>query len=69
MTKRYSKFIATFDHAEKILLILSTISHSVSIVSLSTVIGAPVKITSSGLSLVFFSTRIPKKLLKTFRKK
>ena len=70
MSKRLSKYIASFDYFEKSLIVLSITTGSVSIASFATVIGAPVGIVSASFSLAFsISTGIIKKLLKTTRNK
>ena len=70
MNKRLSKYIASFDYFDKLLIFLSATTGSISIASFTTVIGAPVGITSASFSLEFLiSTGIPKKLLKTTRNK
>ena len=68
MSKRISKYIASFDYFDKSLIILSITAGSVSIASFATVIGAPVGIIRASFSLTFsISTGIIKKLLKTTR--
>ena len=70
MSNRLSKYIATFDYFDKSLIVLSITTGSVSVASLATVIGAPVKIVSTSFSSAFsISTEIIKKLLKTTRNK
>ena len=70
MSKRVSKYIASFDYFDKSLIILSVTTGSISIASFATVIGAPVGIISASFSLAFsISTGIIKKLLKTTRNK
>ena len=70
MSKRRSKYITSFDHFDKSLIVLSVITSSISIASCATVIGAPVEIASASFSLAFpISTGIIKKLLKTARNK
>ena len=70
MSKRLSKYIASFDCFDKSLIVLSGTSGSISIVSFATVIGAPVGITSASFSLAFsISTAIVKKLLKATQNK
>ena len=70
MSKRLSKYIASFDYFGKSLIVLSITTSSVSIASFATVIGAPVEIVSASFSLAFsISTGIIKKLLKTTRSK
>ena len=50
-SKRLSKYIASFDNADKSLIVLSVTSSSISIASFATVIGAPVGIASATFSL------------------
>ena len=70
MSKTLSKYIASFDYFDKSLIVLSVTTGSISIASFTTVIGAPVRITSVIFSLAFsLSTGIVKKLLKTTRNK
>ena len=70
MSKRLSKYIASFDYFDKSLLFLSITTGSISIASFAIVIGAPVGIVSTTFSLAFsISTGIKKKLLKTTRNK
>ena len=64
MSKRRSKYIASFDYFDKSLIALSVTTGSISIESFATVIGAPM--TSASFSLAFsISTGIVKRLLKT----
>ena len=70
MSKRLSKYIASFDYFDKSLIVLSVTTGSISVASFATVIGAPVGIVSASFSLAFsIFTRIVKKLLKTTRSK
>ena len=70
MSKRLSKYIASFDYFDKSLIVLSVTTGSISIASFATVIGAPVRMTSTSSSLAFsITTGIVKKLLKTTRNK
>ena len=65
MSKRLSKYIASFDYFDKSLIVLSAANHSISMASFSTVIGAPVEIVNAIFSVAFsVSTGIVKKLLK-----
>ena len=58
------KYIAAFDYFEKTLIVLSTTNGGISIISFTSVIGAPVGIASASFSLVFsLTTRVRKKLL------
>ena len=70
MSKKLSRYIASFDYFDKSLIVLSVITGSISITSFATVIGAPVGITSASFSLAFsICIGIVKKLLKTTRNK
>ena len=61
MSKRLSKYIASFDYFDKSSIILSATSGSISIASFATVTGAPVGIASARFSLAFsMSTEIVK---------
>ena len=53
MSKRLSKYIASFDYFDKSLIVLSVTTGSVSIASFATVIGVPVGIVSTSFSLAF----------------
>ena len=53
MTKRLSKYIASFDYFDKLLIALSRTTSSFSIASFTTVIGAPAGIVSAIFSLAF----------------
>ena len=65
MSKRLSKYIVSFYYCYKSLIVLSATSGSISIASVTTVIGTPIGIASANLSLAFsLSTGIVKKLLK-----
>ena len=68
MSKRLSKYIASFDYFDKLLIVLSVTTGSISIASFATVTGAPAGIVSACSSLAFsISTRIIKNLLQTTR--
>ena len=53
MSKRLSKYIASFDYFDKSLIVLSVTTGSISIASFATVIGAPVGMVSASFSLAF----------------
>ena len=70
ISKRLSKYIASFDYFGKSLIVLSVVTGSISTASFATVIGAPVGIASACFSLAFsIFTEVLKKLLKTTRNK
>ena len=51
MSKRLSKYIASFDYFDKFLIVLSAASGSISIASFATLFGTQVGIASASLSL------------------
>ena len=70
MSKRLSKYIASFDYFDKSLIVLSVATGSTSIASFATVVGAPVGMMSASCSLAFSITRgFVKKFLNTVRNK
>ena len=66
ISKKLSKYIASFDYLVKSLIVLSVATGSISIASFTTVIGTPV-----GICILVFSitTGFIKKFLKTIRNK
>ena len=70
MSKRLSKYIASFDYFDKSLIVLSVATGSISITSFATVIEAPVGMMSASFSLAFsITTGFVKRFLKTTRNK
>ena len=70
MSKRLSKYIASFEYFDKSLIVLSVTTGSISIASFATVIGAPVGMMSASCSLAFsITTGFVKKFMKTIRNK
>ena len=70
MSKRLSKYIASFDCSDKSLIVLSVATGIIYIASFATVIGVPVGIMSASCSLAFsITTGFVKKFLKTTRNK
>ena len=68
--KKLSTYIASFDHIDKIWIVLSVTTGEVSIISFTTIVGAPDGIVSASFTLIFsLSTGIIKKLLTITRKK
>ena len=64
-SKKLNKYVTTFDYIDKILIVLSATSSGVSIVSFTSIVGAPVGIASASLTLFFsLTTEIVKNLLK-----
>ena len=69
-SKKLSKYVTAFDYIDKILIVLSATSSGVSIISFTSIIGAPVGIASASLTLIFsLTTGIVKKLLNITRNK
>ena len=70
MSKRLSKYIASFEYFDKSSIVLSVTTGGISIASFATVIGAPVGTMSASCSLTFsITTGFVKKFLKTIRNK
>ena len=75
--KKLSKYVAVFNYIEKVLIFLSAASGEVSIISFTSVVGAPVGILSAIFNLIFSLTTgfflyffsIIKKLLSIIRRK
>ena len=69
-SKKLNKYVTTFDYIDTILIVLSATSSGVSIISFTSIVGAPVGIASAGLTLFFsLTTGIVKKLLNATRNK
>ena len=69
-SKKLSKYVAVFDYVDQVLIILYATSSGVSIISFTSIVGAPVGIASASFTLIFsLTTGITKKLLSTTRKK
>ena len=54
-SKKLNKYVTTFDYIDKILIVLSATSSGVCIISSASVVGAPVGISSTSFTLIFFS--------------
>ena len=64
------KYIVAFDYADKLFITLSASFSTLSIVSHATIVGIPVGIAGSSLTLIFtVTTGVVKKLLNTTRKR
>ena len=69
-SQKLNKYVTTFDYIDKILIVLSATTGGVSIISFTTIVGAPVGIASASLTLFFsLTTRIVKKILHITKKK
>ena len=69
-SQKLNKYITTFDYIDKIFVVLSVTNGVVSIISFTSIIGAPVGIASASFTLIFsVTTGIVKKLLNITRKK
>ena len=69
-SQKFKKYIIAFDYMDKILVVLSATTGGVSIISFSSVIGAPAGIARASFTLIFsLATGIVKKLLDITRKK
>ena len=54
-SKKLDKYVTTFDYIDKILIVSNATSSGVSIISFTSIIGAPIEIASASLTLIFFS--------------
>ena len=69
-SKKLNKYVTIFDYIDKVLIALSATSGGVSIISFTTIIGAPIGIASASFTLFFSLTPgIATKLLNITRKK
>ena len=69
-SRKLNKYVAAFDYIDQALIVLSATSGGVSIISFTSIVGAPVGIASASLTLFFsLTTGIVKKLLNITRKK
>ena len=69
-SKKLSKYVAAFDYIDKVLIVLSATTGRVSICSFTSILGAPVGISSASFTLIFYlATGITKNLLRTIRRK
>ena len=69
MSKRITKYIASFNYFDKSVIVLSVTAGSISVASFATVIGAPLGIVSASFNLSFsILTGIVKKMLKKNKK-
>ena len=69
-SKQLNKYFTASDYIDKILIVLSATSSGVSIISFTSIIGAPVGIASASFTLIFsLTTGIVKKLLNITRNK
>ena len=69
-SKKLDKYVTTFDYIDKILIVSNATSSGVSIISFTSITGAPVGIASASFTLMFsLTTGIVKKLLNITRKK
>ena len=68
--KQISKYIVTFDYADKVFITLSALFSTLSIASYATVVGIPAGIAGASLTLIFtLTTGVVKTLLNITRKK
>ena len=69
-SKKLNKYVTAFDYRDKFLIVLSATSGGVSIISFTSIIGAPVGIASASFTLIFsLTTGIAKILLNITREK
>ena len=70
ISKKLSKYVAAFDYADRIFIVLSATFGTLSVVSHATIIGIPVGLAGASLTVEFSRiTGIVRKLLNVARKK
>ena len=67
-SKKLSTYVAAFDYIDKVLIVLSATSGGVSIISFTSVVGAPVGVSASFTLIFSLTTGAIKKLLNIKRK-
>ena len=69
-SRKLNKYVAVFDYIDQALIVLSATSGGVPIISFTSIVGAPVGIASTSLTLIFsLTTGTVKKLVNITRKK
>ena len=69
-SQKLNRYVTTFDYIDKILIVLNETTGGVSVISFTSIIGAPAGIASTSFTLIFsLTTGIIKKLLNITRKK
>ena len=69
-SNKLSKYVTAFDYIDRILIVLSATISGVSIISFTSIVGAPAGVASAIFTLIFsLTTGIVKKLLNTTRNK
>ena len=69
-SQKLNRYVTTFDYIDQILIVLSETTGGVSVISFTSIIGAPAGIASTSFTLIFsLTTGIIKKLLNITRKK
>ena len=67
--KKWSKYVTAFDYIDKILIVLSAAAGGASIISFTSIVGAPVGIASASFALIFpLTTGIVNKITKQTKK-
>ena len=54
-SQKWNKYVTTFDYIDKILIVLSATTGGVSLISFTSVNGAPVGIARASFTLIFFN--------------
>ena len=68
-SKNLSKDVTTFDYIQKVLILLSATSDGISIISLTSIVGAPVGIASASFTLIFFCNNRNNQKITDYNKK
>ena len=68
-SRKLNKYVTIFDYIDKILIVLSATSSEVSIISFTSIVGAPAGIASATLTLTFFSNNRNSEKITEYNKK
>ena len=68
-SEKLSKYVTAFGYIDKILIVLSATGGGVSIISFTSVVGAPVRIAIACFNLIFFSNNRNNKKITDHNKK
>ena len=68
-SKKLSQYVTNFDYIDKILIVLNATSDGVSIISFTSIVGAPAGIASASFTLFFFSNNRNNQKVTEYNKK
>ena len=68
-SKKLNKYLTTFDYIDKVSIVLSATSGGISIISFTSIVGAPVGIASASFTLIFFCNNRNNQKITDYNKK